>query len=99
MAEHELTGWQLENKEKAAKLMHELLQLTNAYGSERSFTEGVLYTLENEHPTLQQSFWRAMQGVMVGYSKHLYVDMRNRASVDFCKSVSGIVETNRLPMV
>jgi len=91
--------WKIEAQDKAEELTKQLIQLTNAYGSEDSVTEGILRAITTEHNTLQQSFWRAMQGVIAGYSEHKYVDLRNQASVDMCKAMNEALNGQYLPFV
>jgi len=52
--------------------------------------------LEYMHNTLQQNFWRMMAEVIRRYSSMKYHDLRNEASVEFCKRLKDFMEEHEL---
>ncbi len=91
--------WKIEAQEKAEELTRQLVNLTNAYGSEEHVAKGILDGITGTHNTLQQSFWRSMKQVISGYARHPYVDLRNQASVAMCKAMNDAGEETYLPHV
>ena len=96
MSNDERTAEMKKSAEDATEL---LVRLTNSYGSDKAVAEGILAGIQKSHNTLQQCFWRVMQNVIKGYGESEYCDLRNQASVDFCKAITKIADDHRLPMV
>lgn len=94
-----MSEWKEEHKAKAEEATKVLVNLTNAYGSEKAVAEGIVEALTKEHNTLQQSFWRAMQMVIKAYSEEKYVDLRNEASRDYCKAAAKLADDHHLPLI
>ena len=57
---------------------------------------GMIEYLKSAHRTSQQDFWRTIQAVIMEYAKYDH-DLRNEASVEFCKAVSETVKQHPLP--
>lgn len=94
-----MSEWQEEAAEKAEELAKQLVGLTNAFGSENHVARGISKAIAQEHNTLQQSFWRVMQSVIQTHADEKYTDLRNQASVDFCKAAAEVTLLHPLPMV
>jgi len=47
-------------------------------------------TINSNHRTLQQSFFRVLKGAIEHYGKYAYTDQRNEASRDWCNEASKV---------
>ena len=61
--------------------------------------ESLYQSLIQNHPTLQQNFWRTMERVIVRYADRYekdgrYYDDRNAASVKFCSGLAKFIREN-----
>jgi hypothetical protein len=82
------------------KLMEEIIDESNHYGSEKEMSEAIVDVLDRSHRTLQQTFWRSIKDAMAKYGETEFFDLRNQASVEFCKAVTEEVSPEHpLPMI
>ena len=88
-----------EMKQSAEDATEVLVRLTNSFGSDKAVADGILEGIQKSHNTLQQCFWRVMQQVVKGYGESKYTDLRNDASVEYCKATARIADDHPLPMV
>lgn len=87
-----------EVKEKAEAALTALIDCTNAMGAEQAVIDGMWDALRKNHPTLQQSFVRALVGLgKVVEEKGYTGDDRNRNALKVLKEI-GKNET-ALPFV
>lgn len=77
-----------EIKEKAEAALTALIDCTNAMGSEQAVIDGMWDALRKNHPTLQQSFVRALVGLGKVVEDKGYVgDDRNRNALKILKEL------------
>jgi len=79
-------------KEEMRKAVLAITDFLNHSGANAKRQSGFFYeVLTDDHPTLQQSFWRMMREVILLYANAPY-DARNKASVFFCQYIKAKVE-------
>lgn len=73
--------------------------VSNALNGDRhGFTKEFAEALVRDHPTLQQLFWRFVQGVAEHYEHHGHTDGRNEASKKFVKHLNEMVKDRNLTL-
>tara|TARA_R110000824_G_scaffold33479_4_gene107251 strand:+ start:1423 stop:1707 length:285 start_codon:yes stop_codon:yes gene_type:complete len=85
--------------EKAERLAAELIELTNAFGSETVVAAGISKAIGSAHNTIQQGFFKTLQFVIVTHGNEQYTDLRNEASVAYCKAAGSLVKDHHLPCI
>lgn len=81
-----------EVKEEMREAVLKLTDILNHTGTRDDLQSGCFYeALTDDHPTLQQNFWRMMYKVILLYANAPY-DARNKASVFFCQYIKAKVE-------
>ena len=89
--EYKLEGKELSDfvengvRERAKELMAELIDLTNASGSEIPVKEGILEGIHTSHRALQSNFWDIMVKVVTEYTQSDRFDARN----EWCKNLTA----------
>jgi hypothetical protein len=82
------------------KLMEDIVEESNSYGADYDFAEAIIAVLGKSHRTMQQTFWRSIRAAMKKYGETEYFDLRNQASVEFCKAVTEeVAPEHPLPMI
>ena len=76
--------------ERNKLLVREAFDLVNLSGNDRRLSEEFIKHIQTEHRTLIQSFFRMIQKVIEGYSKHTSSDARNVGSLKWAKDISKI---------
>lgn len=76
--------------ERVEKSMKELLNQVNYMGMDNDIADAMAKVLIKEHNTIQQTFWRVMQGVAKQYGEMPYHDGRNEQAVKFAKQIAEI---------
>ena len=76
-------------QEEYQEAVHKLFDGLN--GPEKWVEKLLIEELKNQHPTIQQSFWRVMKGVIFEYSETpvQWTDARNKDSVEFCRRIAN----------
>ena len=76
-----------ETKDKLETAVKDVISSLNCLGSGNEAAEVISNTVKSDHRTLQQNFWRAIQGAASNYAENTCIDMRNEASVRFTKQI------------
>jgi len=79
---------------KTKKITKELIQELNIMGNDREVIEAIFDVVTHSHRTLQQNFFRTLQGVIQKYGEleDYNTDPRNEAAHKWCKKVKDIDE-------
>lgn len=93
----------LEEQEKAreaSKLVDELFRVINS-GRDEKVAETLLLAIQNQHRTLQASFWRIIFTVMQKYGEtpETHYDLRNEAAVKACKKLAELDQQSYIPFI
>lgn len=80
-------------QETAKEAIDVIMNAVNIMGSDEKVAKGIIESLQTNHRTLQQNFWRVMMQVIKEYSE-FRTDMRNEGAVELCKYIKEQVETN-----
>ncbi len=81
-------------KEFATEAMEMLLDDLNIMGSDKPIVDGIIEALRTNHRTLNQNFFRVIIEVIKQYAE-FKSDLRNEASVNFCKFVAEKLEEDK----
>jgi hypothetical protein len=71
-----------------------LCNVLNSFSAERT-DDMLVDALLHNHRTLQQSFWRTINGAMHKYAKVEY-DLRNEGSVRMCERLAEVIDKEYL---
>lgn len=77
----------MNHKEMIEKGIETLCDGLNSFNFDEN-VEVIFSTLQNQHRTIQQNFWRAIFKTMERYASDADFDLRNEASVENCRKVS-----------
>ena len=69
--------------------MDELIRTMNVMGGEEDMVQGMTESLQGQHRTLQQTFFRVFSESMKEY-KDTGSDLRNAAAVNYAKEINKI---------
>lgn len=81
-----------DNKKQIEENVSTMLKMMNSVGARgnNDYSQAILNKLNNEHRTIIQNFFRTLQFTITEYSKTEHSDLRNEASVEWCKEVAKI---------
>ena len=69
--------------------MDQLIREMNVMGGEEDMVQGMTESLQGQHRTLQQTFFRVFSESMKEY-QHTGTDLRNEAAVNYAKHITKI---------
>ncbi|MCP4088220.1 MAG: hypothetical protein GY746_00290 [Gammaproteobacteria bacterium] len=74
--------------DEIAESINSIFNNINYFGNEKLVVKAINDSIERQHRTLQQDFWRAMFQVIEQYGQSEYFDGRNEQAVQACKNIA-----------
>ncbi len=81
--------------EEIAESINSIFTNINYFGNEKLVVKAINDSIQRQHRTLQQDFWRAMFQVVERYGRTTYHDGRNEQSVRLCATISEHIRVNQ----
>ena len=92
-----------ENKKRIEKIFNELFNEVNYIGNEENVIDALKTVLQNQHRTLQQSFFRYVIVPSIksfaDKKRNNMFDLRNEASCELAEKLEPIVKDSHLPFI
>ena len=81
------------------KHIETLFRLLNAMLNDELYTRQLVDHLKREHRTLQQNFFRMISEIVKEMAKQRDCDLRNEASIEWCKKATQATQDIRFPFI
>jgi hypothetical protein len=101
MSDKTSEDYKQEAHEKGEQVAKDLSNALNSMSYDKEVIRGFVDKLTSEHRTLQQSSMRAISSLIMRWAEMEekgYYDLRNEATVKFCKRVKEVMEAENISL-